>query len=140
MTDFGIVPMFPIIQIAGGAVIMVSLLFHFACEITYKQAHKDLKNITKIVITGIYSVIRHPIYLSLKLINIGIALAFGSWILLILAAIRSIFPVATIFKEEGYLLVKFPQEYGLYVKVTRWRLLPGVFCSIIFDPYYSLLF
>jgi protein-S-isoprenylcysteine O-methyltransferase Ste14 len=127
MTNFGIMPMFPVIQIAGGAVIILSFLFHFACEITHKQAHRDSKNITKIVTTGIYSVIRHPIYLSLILINIGIALAFGSWVVLILAALLSISPVAAIFKEEEYLLANFPREYGVYMKQTRWRLLPGIF-------------
>ncbi len=127
LTNFGIIALFPVMQITGGVVIIASLLFHLACEITHKQAHSDSKNITKIVTTGIYSVIRHPLYLSLIFINIGISLAFGSWVVIILAVVLSISPVATIFSEEEYLLAKFPQKYGMYMKQTRWRLLPGIF-------------
>jgi protein-S-isoprenylcysteine O-methyltransferase Ste14 len=125
--NFGIIRLFPFTQIAGAIIIIAALSFHLACEITHKQAHKEANKITKLATTGIYSVIRHPIYLSLIIINIGIALAFGSWIILILAAILSISPVATIFKEEKYLLTKFPEEYGMYMKQTKWRLLPGIF-------------
>jgi protein-S-isoprenylcysteine O-methyltransferase Ste14 len=92
-----------------------------------KQAHNKSSEIKNIVTNGIYSRLRHPIYLSLIIMNIGIALAFNSWISLFFAIIFALSWILTALEEEKYLLNKFGGEYEEYMKNVRWRLIPGIF-------------
>jgi protein-S-isoprenylcysteine O-methyltransferase Ste14 len=120
-------PFFPFVCVTGIIFIITSLLFHMYCERTHKQAHDTASEINKVITSGIYGKIRHPLYLSMIVMNIGIALVFGRWISLIIAVIISVFTVLTVFKEEKYLLIKFPDQYNQYMKNVRWRMIPGLF-------------
>jgi protein-S-isoprenylcysteine O-methyltransferase Ste14 len=72
--------------------------------------------------TGIYSLTRNPMYLSLLLMYLGMAFIFGNWwtlflipLLIILITYRIILP------EERYLGRAFGEEYAAYkTKVRRW--------------------
>ncbi len=77
--------------------------------------------------SGIYAKIRHPLYLSLILFNIGIALAFGVMITFILALLMINHWIATLLKEEEMLLQRFPDAYKQYKVSVRWRMIPGIF-------------
>jgi len=118
---------FPISNIIGGFLILFSFLFHWWAEKDHKQAHEHTDNIDKIITSGVYSKIRHPLYLSLIIINIGIALSFGVLITLIIALLTVIHWVATSFKEEQILQIKFQDGYTQYKKSVRWRMIPGIF-------------
>jgi len=80
-----------------------------------------------LVITGVYTNIRHPLYRSLILQNICIALAFGVMITFILALLTIIHWIVTALKEEGVLLQTFPHVYIRYKQEVRWRMIPGIF-------------
>ncbi len=121
------IPFFPTINIIGGALFIFAGLFHGYCEKFHKQAHDKSSEIKNIVTSGIYSRLRHPIYLSLIIMNIGIALAFNSWISLFFAIIFALSWILTALEEEKYLLNKFGREYEEYMKNVRWRLIPGIF-------------
>ncbi|MBW8004049.1 MAG: isoprenylcysteine carboxylmethyltransferase family protein [Planctomycetes bacterium] len=82
---------------------------------------------THIVTTGIYSKIRHPLYLSLIFINLGIGLAFRVIWTLIIAVVTGVLAIMTALKEEEFLLKEFPEEYSQYKKDVQWRLLPHIF-------------
>ena len=120
-------PFFPVLNIVGGILILSGLLFHVYAEKNHKQAHEKFADIVKIVNNGVYSKLRHPLYLSAIIINLGIALAFGV-VLTFLIAVCSIFHwIMTALKEEEFLLQKFGEEYRQYKKNVRWRFLPGIF-------------
>ena len=120
-------PFFPVLNIVGGILILSGFLFHVYAEKNHKQAHEKSADIVKIVKNGVFSKIRHPLYLSAIIINLGIALAFGV-VLTLLIALCSIFHwIITALKEEEFLLQKFGQDYSLYKKNVRWRFLPGIF-------------
>lgn len=121
------IPFFPTINIIGGALFIFAGLFHGYCEKYHKQAHDQASEIKHIVTSGIYSRLRHPIYLSLIIMNIGIALAFNSWISLFFAIIFSLSWILTALEEEKYLLNKFGEEYTEYIKNVHWRIIPGIF-------------
>ncbi len=121
------IPFSPIINIIGGIICIFSLLFHGYCEKFHIQAHNNANEIKHIITTGIYSKLRHPIYLSLIILNIGIALAFNSWISLFLGIIFSISWILTALKEEEYLLDNLGEKYKKYMKNVRWRIFPGIF-------------
>jgi protein-S-isoprenylcysteine O-methyltransferase Ste14 len=120
-------PFSPVLNVFGGMLILSGLLFHVYAEKNHKQAHQKSADIVKIVKKGVFSKIRHPLYLSVIIINLGIALAFGI-ILTLLIALCSIFHwIITALKEEEFLLQKFGQDYSQYKKNVRWRFLPGIF-------------
>ena len=118
---------FPISNILGGILIFLAFAFHLWTEKDHKQAHEHSENIEKIVNTGVYAKIRHPLYLSLILQNIGIALAFGVMITFLMALLTMIHWIVTALKEENMLLQKFPNEYMQYKQKVRWRMIPGIF-------------
>jgi Putative protein-S-isoprenylcysteine methyltransferase len=118
---------FPFSNILGGFLILFAFLFHWWAEKGHKQAHEQADNIEKIVSSGVYSKIRHPLYLSLIVLNIGIALSFGILITLIIALLTVVHWAATSYKEEQILQNRFQDEYTQYKKSVRWRMIPGIF-------------
>lgn len=120
-------PIFSTSHVLGIVLILLAIAFHSWTEKNHKQAHEHSENIEKIVNTGVYSKIRHPLYLSLILQNVGIALAFGVMITFILALLTIIHWTVTALKEEAVLLQTFPHEYMRYKQKIRWRMIPGIF-------------
>jgi len=118
---------FPVSNIFGGILILFAFLFHLWAEKDHKQAHEQTDNINKIVSSGVYSKIRHPLYLSLIVLNIGIALSFGVLITFIIALLTVVHWGATSYKEEQILQIRFQDEYTLYKKSVKWRMIPGIF-------------
>lgn len=120
-------PFFPMLNIAGGLLFVIGLLFHVYAEKNHKQAHEKSADIVTIVKNGVFSKIRHPLYLSVIVMNVGIALAFGV-VLTLAIAMASIFHwIMASLKEEVFLLQKFGDEYSQYKENVRWRFLPGIF-------------
>ena len=120
-------PFFPVLNIVGGILILSGLLFHVHAEKNHKQAHEKSADIVKIMKNGIFSKIRHPLYTSAIIINLGIALAFGVILTLIIAIVSILHWIMTALKEEEFLLQKFGEEYSLYKKEVRWRFIPRIF-------------
>jgi protein-S-isoprenylcysteine O-methyltransferase Ste14 len=118
---------FPLSNILGAILIILAFSFHRWAEKNHRQAHKKSQDIEILVTAGVYSKIRHPLYLSLILQNIGIALAFGVMITFVLALLTIIHWIVTALTEEAALLHTFPHEYLQYKQKVRWRMIPGVF-------------
>lgn len=79
-----------------------------------------------LVTTGVYYVIRHPSYLGMLILSLGWALAFRSWIGVILAALTIPPVIARIRAEEALLSSQFGAEYQAYRARTS-RLIPGLY-------------
>jgi len=79
-----------------------------------------------LVTTGIYGVIRHPSYLGLLVGSLGWALAFRSWIGVLLVALTIPPLLARIRSEEALLRGQFGSAYEAYRARTS-RLIPGVY-------------
>lgn len=77
----------------------------------------------QLVVTGIYGVIRHPIYLRALMVFVGLPLLFRSWLVLPVLALGAWFVAYRIGREEGLLLETFGEDYAIYCKRTR-RLIP----------------
>ena len=78
-----------------------------------------------LVTTGPYRWIRHPMYTSLLLFMLGIALYRHAWPNYLGLALLTIAIFGKMYREEAHLHLKF-EDYSDYVKRTR-RLLPGVY-------------
>ena len=120
-------PFFPILNIVGGFLIVSGFLFHAYAGKNHKQAHEKSDNIVKIVKIGVFSKIRHPLYLSAIIINFGVTLAFGVVLNLAIVVVSFLHWIFTALKEEDFLLQKFGEEYRQYKKDVPWRFLPGIF-------------
>jgi protein-S-isoprenylcysteine O-methyltransferase Ste14 len=122
-----IFPFFPLSRMFGGILILLALGFHQWAHKMHKQAHEESGEIETIVTTGVFSKIRHPLYISNIFMNIGIALAFGVMMTFILALLTIIHWVLTALKEEELLMKQFPAEYARYRQSVRWRMIPWIF-------------
>jgi len=100
----------------GGLVLrLVSILTlrgHYTHSIAILEGHRLIKD-------GIYRYIRHPGYLSLLLIFLGIPLAFGSWVgLIIYGGMALPLILRRIRLEERLLEEHFREEYTAYKDKT----------------------
>ena len=79
----------------------------------------------QLFITGLYYYSRHPGYLSLMIINMGVGIASASWIFLLLSAIIMVLLNSSAIAEERACLEIFGDEYQAYMnKVPRWIGIP----------------
>lgn len=102
-------------KIFGFILILGGLLFHGLSHKVHKQAHQDTEKIEKLVTAGIYSKIRHPGYLGLIFVFIGVPFAWGPISLFIPAFLSSYWLYATAKKEEEALKDKFGKVYEEYM-------------------------
>ena len=86
---------------------------------------------TKLVDTGIYSIVRHPQYISFILFGIAGMLLFQHWIIILLGI--PIIPLIYIdlIKADTKLIKKFGEDYKKYIqKVPRANFLLGILLYI----------
>jgi len=74
---------------------------------------------TRLVTSGLYHYIRHPLYSSLLFLNWGVFFKHPSWIGLALALVATAFLVATAKVEEAQNLSDFGTEYAAYMKTSK---------------------
>jgi protein-S-isoprenylcysteine O-methyltransferase Ste14 len=122
---WSIVP-FPVV-IAGDALVAVGFYFIFLVyrENTFTSATIEVAKDQKVISTGPYALVRHPMYASAFLYLVGTPLALGSyWGLLALLFMMSVL-IWRLFDEEKFLADNLP-GYTEYQKQVQHRLLPYV--------------
>jgi protein-S-isoprenylcysteine O-methyltransferase Ste14 len=77
----------------------------------------------RVISTGPYAIVRHPMYFGLLLMMLFTPLALGSYWALIFASLFIPINIMRIKKEEGVLLRGLP-GYANYCKKTKYRLIP----------------
>ena len=83
---------------------------------------------TKIIVdTGIFSVVRHPQYLAMILVAIGLILIVQHWLILVLSIVTMTLTYVGIEKQDKILVKKFKEDYKEYMqKVPRINFFLGV--------------
>ena len=79
----------------------------------------------KVVSTGLYGIVRHPMYTATLLLFLTMPLILGSWWALAIFVLYVPMIVVRIIDEERLLTVEL-DGYTDYCKRVRWRLLPFV--------------
>lgn len=79
----------------------------------------------KVIDTGPYAIIRHPMYLGVGMLYILSPLALGSWLAVIPALPLLIILILRIRDEEVALARDLP-GYSNYMQKVRYRLIPGI--------------
>jgi protein-S-isoprenylcysteine O-methyltransferase Ste14 len=105
----------------GGAVFVLALTL-FAWAITSITRAGSNVPTTSIVDTGPYRFTRNPIYLSMMLGLVSLAIAFDSlWPLVMLVPFFLVIRYRVVVREEAYLEHKFGEVYRRYrTRVRRW--------------------
>ncbi len=117
-----------ILVVAGNLFIAIGFYIVFIVfrENSFAAATIQVMEEQKVIATGPYAVVRHPMYAGAMLYCIGIPLALGSY--WGFAALGLMFPfiIWRLFDEEHLLRKELP-GYSEYCETHRWRLVPGVF-------------
>jgi protein-S-isoprenylcysteine O-methyltransferase Ste14 len=116
------------IVILGDALIALSYLgFYFVFrENTYGAATVRVEENQRVISTGPYAIVRHPMYAAALILMLGIPLALGSWWGLLSLALGVPALVWRILDEERLLKRDLP-GYAEYTQRAPFRLIPGLF-------------
>jgi protein-S-isoprenylcysteine O-methyltransferase Ste14 len=115
------------LEVAGEVLVAIGFLIVFLVykENTFTSATIELAPEQKVISTGLYALVRHPMYMGALLLLVGMSLSLGSWwglfvLLIIIPAL-----VWRLFDEEKFLARNLP-GYLEYRKKVRCRLIPLV--------------
>jgi protein-S-isoprenylcysteine O-methyltransferase Ste14 len=113
---------FSLLQLASWLLLLVSIFFAvygFYHLYTRGEPVGDFENTAKIVSTGLYRSIRHPLYASLLFLGTGAFLKSVTSATCILAIINAIALFITAKMEEGEMVERFGDEYRSYMSRTK---------------------
>lgn len=117
------------VKLFGGMALLKSFFFFYRSFIdnTFLSALVRIQTERnhQVVSTGVYGLVRHPMYLGAILLFIGTPMLLGSKYGLILGIIGSFILIARIFGEEKMLVEELP-GYEDYEKKVKYRLVPFV--------------
>jgi len=85
-----------------------------------------LRQKTTVISSGIYKVVRHPLYLGIIFMILGLSLVFRSVYSLFYAPVMIGLFALTTFIEEKSLAEEYGEEYLAYKRKVKWRLIPWV--------------
>jgi protein-S-isoprenylcysteine O-methyltransferase Ste14 len=95
-------------------------------ENTFASARIEIAEKQRVVTTGPYALVRHPMYAGAFLYLLGMPLALGSyWGLVVLVPMMAAI-IWRLFDEEAVLARGLP-GYANYLRSVRWRLILGIF-------------
>ena len=92
---------------------------------TYAAANVRVEQGQRVVDTGVYGLMRHPMYFGALFLIVGTPLALGSWWTLLLTPVFLLLLYFRIASEEK-VLVRDLAGYAEYQRKVRYRLIPFV--------------
>ena len=116
------------ISALGDALLVIS--FYIFCLVakvnTYAAANVRVEEGQKVISTGMYGIIRHPMYFGALFLLVGTPLALGSWWSLLLVPL--FLPILYFrMANEEKVLKRDLQGYKEYTRKVRRRLIPGIY-------------
>lgn len=108
-----------LVAIALGVIMMVVIQNSYAAAVVRVETDQ------KVVSTGLYGLVRHPMYTGNAVLLVGISLALGSyWGLLVI--VPAVIVLALRIRDEEKLLQDELEGYRQYMQEVRHRLVPYV--------------
>ena len=109
--------------------VLVALAFYFFYLVskvnTYAAANVRVEEGQRVVDTGVYGLLRHPMYFGALFLIVGTPLALGSWWTLLLTPVFLLLLYFRIASEEK-VLKRDLAGYAEYQRKVRYRLIPFV--------------
>jgi protein-S-isoprenylcysteine O-methyltransferase Ste14 len=115
------------VSLIGDALIAFSFcVFYLVSNVnSYAAANVRVETGQKVIDTGVYGLVRHPMYFGALFLLVGTPLALGSWWTLVLIPIFLLILYFRIVSEEKVLIRDLP-GYVEYRKKVRSRLIPFI--------------
>jgi protein-S-isoprenylcysteine O-methyltransferase Ste14 len=116
------------LTLVGDLLIVVAMwmVYRVFKENSFGSATVQVVKGQKVISTGPYAIVRHPMYSSAVVYFIGMSLALGSYWGLIPGVLAILGLVWRLFDEEKFLAQNLP-GYTEYCVKVRWHLIPGIF-------------
>jgi protein-S-isoprenylcysteine O-methyltransferase Ste14 len=113
------------IVITGDVLVVLGffLIFLVFRENTFAAATIRVSTDQKVITTGPYSVVRHPMYVGALIMLLGTPLALGSWWGLLIFIPSLLIIVGRLLDEERFLYRNLP-GYKEYCRKVRYKLIP----------------
>jgi protein-S-isoprenylcysteine O-methyltransferase Ste14 len=102
------------------------IIFKVYKENTFASATIQVAEGQKVISTGPYAIVRHPMYAGGLLYILGMPLALGSFRALLVLPVIFLFLIWRLFDEERLLSKELP-GYKEYTEKVHWHLIPGIF-------------
>ena len=114
-------------SVAGDVLVAIGFLIIFFVykENTFASATIEVYSDQKVVSSGLYALVRHPMYMGGFVFFVGAALSLGSWWGLLAFLLMMPAFIWRIFEEEEFLLKNLP-GYTEYKNKVRRRLVPFI--------------
>lgn len=118
----------PFLLVVISAIIMLCgfiLLFIVTIENSYASRVIEIQEEQKLIDTGLYAVIRHPMYFAFSIIFLVTPILLGSYFAFIPACLIPWLISLRILNEEQ-LLLKGLKGYDIYMKKVKYRMIPFI--------------
>ncbi len=115
------------VSLAGDALVAIGFLIIFFVyqENTFASATIEVYPEQKVISTGLYALVRHPMYMGALFLLVGIPLSLGSWWGLFVIVLMMPALIWRLLDEEKF-LAKNLQGYAEYKNKVRYRLMPFI--------------
>ena len=124
---FGWSPVPAYLSLVGDALVALGfvLIFFVYKQNSFASATIELAPEQKVISTGLYALVRHPMYAGAFFLLVGIPLSLGSWWGLLVLALMMPALMWRLFDEERFLEKNLP-GYSEYRSKVKYRLVPFV--------------
>ncbi|MEJ2565438.1 MAG: isoprenylcysteine carboxylmethyltransferase family protein [Gammaproteobacteria bacterium] len=113
------------LNLAGAIPLLVGIILNIMADKLFKQHNTTVKPFQKssaLITSGTYRICRHPMYLGMVFILLGLAVLLGSWLsFLVLPVFAVVMELRFVRVEERMLEQKFGKSWLAYKqRVRRW--------------------
>jgi protein-S-isoprenylcysteine O-methyltransferase Ste14 len=119
------VPMSVVIAASVALLIGYGMYAEVMRENAYLSRTVEVQDGQKVIDTGLYGVVRHPMYLATILLFLSIPLVLGSWVSLLFFALYPVVIIMRISNEEKDLTAEL-SGYAEYKNKVKYRLIPFI--------------
>jgi len=125
---FGLSPVPWYVSVIGDVFVVFSFyIFYLVSKVnTYAAANVQVEEGQKVIDTGLYALVGHPMYFGSLFLTVGTPLALGSWWSLALMPLVLLLLYFRLANEEK-VLKRDLHGYEEYTHKVRYRLIPGIF-------------
>lgn len=111
-----------ILSITGTVILIIALFF--GSQVFWIKPFTKPQNVEKLKTSGLYAIVRHPLYFCDAFWPLGLSLIFRSVIGTMLVVVWLIVTYLFAVYEEEKLIAAYGDEYKEYMQKVKWRLIP----------------